>query len=129
MTDFYLISTEIDPPYLYAPRTCHVLRWLRNAVRDDLAFVTVDPPIPREIYDTEDELRELMLGSRFQGESLLTLGDSPVYVYICRLKRKESSIPDDVGGDFDILDWGAVFRTAEAAAGRLRTRLGSHPAV
>lgn len=87
MPDFYLTSTELRDAY--EPRRCHVVRRLRSELRDDLALVEIDPPLPRHIYETEEDLRWLILGSRLEGSSLFRLGKQPLAVYVCMLKAKQ----------------------------------------
>lgn len=128
MVDFYLITNELVPEKVYAPRACHILRWLHNAVRDDLALVSVHPPIPKEVYHTDRDLAELMLGPHLHGESLRTMNSDPVYVYICRLNYQDEPIPDNVHDNFVILDWGAVYKTEGAALEGLR-REGMCPRI
>ena len=120
MADFYLITTELDSLHVYAPRACRVLRWLRNNGRDDLALVSVDPPIPKEVYGDVHGVSELMLGARFQGQTVRTVEADPVYVYVCLLTFDRGSIPDDVDMNFRVIDWGAVYRTEAAAFEHLR---------
>ena len=68
MSEFYLISTELRQSY--EPRCCHVIRRLRSELRDDLALVEIEPPLPRNVYDTSEDVRWLILASRHVGTSL-----------------------------------------------------------
>jgi len=107
MPDFYLVSTELREPY--DPRACHVVRRLRSELRDDLALVEVLPTLPRHVYDTDEEVRWLVLASRYQGASLFPVSEWPLSVYICRLKGKDEPESDTIASeDLKILDWGEV---------------------
>lgn len=103
----YLVSTELREPY--APRKCHVIRQLRNSVRDDLILVALDPPIPRHVYDTTADLSHVILGARFIGHPIDSASKEPVHVYICspseHWNQDSNTIPDS---DLTLLDWGEL---------------------
>src|SRR5438128_2289682 len=104
MTTFYLVSTELRKPY--EPRLCHVLRRLRSEIRDDLAMVEVEPPIPADVYDTAGDVRTLILAARHQGTSLFPVTEWPLAVYICQIPEQEKLASDAITSDIlSILDW------------------------
>ena len=110
MHDFYLVSTELRKPY--EPRACRIVRRLHSGLRDDLALVEVEPPLPRHIYDTNEEVRRLIVGARHKGASLFPVTEWPLAVYICRLKGKDEPEADTIASeDLSILDWGEVRQT------------------
>jgi hypothetical protein len=118
MADFYLITLELVPELVYSPRACRIVRRVRNTVRDDLALIELDPPIPAGVYSTSLELRDVVLAPGSQGLALFSITSWPAPVYICLLKSQHAEIPDDVGDDLQIYDRGLVYRTefdAEAA--------------
>lgn len=125
MADFYLVSRKLEAEKSYAPRACQILRWLHRKIQHELvaefALVSVHPPIPKEVYGTDDDLRELMLEAEAKGTSLHTLGKRPVYVSICDLAFKEDPIPDNVAQNWKLLGSGLVYRM-EAAASVLRPK-------
>lgn len=107
MPEFYLVSTELRESY--EPRACRIVRRLASELRDDLALVKVEPPIPRHVYETEEDLEWLILGSRHQGASLFPITEWPSAVYICRLS--ENSMPRSetiTSENLRILDFGEV---------------------
>lgn len=106
--DFYLVSTELAAPY--APRTCSAIQRIRSDVRDDLAVVTIDPPLSRTTFGTDADVRYLILASRLQGSSLFPIVEWPTFVYVCRVESWP--VQADIGSQpLTILDWGAVHRT------------------
>lgn len=115
MEEFYLISTELRTPY--EPRACRILKRLRSTIRDDLAHVTIDPPISKEIYNTKDDITELILGSRLEGSTLFPISEWPTSVYICRLKNHAiSPFPEIIdAANLVIMDWGEIHRLREDA--------------
>jgi|SRR5215469_3175434 len=111
MPDFYLVSTELRDAY--ERRGCRLVRRLRSELRDDLALVEIDPPLPRHVYDTEEDVRWLVLGSRLENMSLFQLGGWPVPVYVCRLKVKGPPEGEAIASeDLTIIDWGEVWDDA-----------------
>jgi len=110
MENFYLTSTELREPY--KPRACRIVRRLRSELRDDLALVEIEPALPRHIYDTNEDVRWLILASRHQGRSLYPVSEWPLAVYVCRLKGKDEPEGDVIASeDLAILDWGEVRQT------------------
>jgi hypothetical protein len=107
MQNFYLTSTELREPY--EPRACRIVRRLRSELRDDLALVEVEPSLPRHVYDTNEDVRWLILASRHQGHSLFPVSEWPLAVYVCRLKGNDEPEGDTIASeDLAILDWGEV---------------------
>jgi len=107
MPDFYLSSTELREPF--EPRTCRFVARLRSEVRDDLALVEVDPPLPRNVYDTSEDVRFLVLAARHQGCTLFPATEWPTAVYVCKLKGGDRPAGDAIeSGDLTIVDWGEV---------------------
>ncbi len=110
MYDFYLVSTELREPY--EPRACRIVRRLCSELRDDLALVEIEPPLSRHVYDTDEDVRWLILVSRHQGTSLFPVSEWPLAVYVCRLKSTDEIETDTVASDsLAILDWGEVRQT------------------
>ena len=110
MHQFFLVSTELRDPY--EPRACHTITRLRSELRDDMALVEVLPPLPRHVYDTAEELGQLILAPRFAGDTLFPTASRPVPVYVCRLNEKAAIQGDTIrASDLTILDWGEVRRT------------------
>lgn len=107
MQNFYLATTELRDPY--KPRECRVIKRLRNEFRDDLAWVEIMPSLPRETYDTNEDISQLILSAKHQGMSLFPVTEWPLSVYICWFKGSvdlhSGFIPSDV---LTILDWGEI---------------------
>jgi hypothetical protein len=106
MDNFYLVSTELREPY--EPLRCHLVRRLRSELRDDLALVTIEPVLAREVYSTVNDLNSLILASRHEGTSVFASLRSTLAVYICVTDQ-----PIDDNGFIDansirILDWGEI---------------------
>lgn len=107
--EFMLRSTELRKPY--EPRRCRLVSRLRSELRDDLGLVEVIPPLPRDVYDSEDEIASLVLATRHEGTSLFAASEEPLAVYICRIKAgvvpHDNFIPSSA---LSILDWGDIRR-------------------
>jgi hypothetical protein len=103
----HLASTELRNPY--EPRECRVIKRLRSELRDDLALVELEPPLPASVYDTPEDLGQVILAARHQGSSLFPVTEWPLPVYICVLKHKTVPKSDALdSADIAILDWGEV---------------------
>jgi hypothetical protein len=83
INEFYLISTELRTPY--EPRKCKIVKTLRSKIRSDMVLTEVEPPLSSDIYNTSAPINMLILASRHEGKSLLSISEWPIYVYICRL--------------------------------------------
>ena len=109
MHNFFLASTELRDPY--KPRMCRMIKRLRSEIRDDLALVEIESPLPADVYGTSQELRQVILGARHQGYSLFPVTEWPLPVYICTLKDKIVPKEDAINSaDLVILDLGEVRR-------------------
>lgn len=108
MESFYLISTELREPY--SPRKCRVVRRLRSELRDDLALIEVEPPLPSAVYETCEDVRRLILGARHQGTSIFPVTEWPLPVYICLLNDEVNGPRSDVIASeaLSIVDWGEI---------------------
>ena len=112
MNDIYLVSTELKVPY--KPLKCNIIRRLKNKFRNDLALVQLSTPLPMEVYNTQHRIDEVILASRFEGDTLFPMPGSPVPVYICSadvsIDQGDGMIKDD---KLHILDWGKVYKQIE----------------
>ena len=106
-TEFLLTDTERREPY--EPRTCRVVRRLRNEIVDDLALVEIEPPLPRHIYDTDRDLDHLVLASRHQGRTIFPVSEWPLCVYICSLKDGRLPQGEKIdSNNLELLAWGEL---------------------
>ena len=68
MYDFYIESSELCVPY--RPRRCIIRHMASTDNRLDLAVVDVYPPLGREVYSTESEIKALIVVPKFAGENI-----------------------------------------------------------
>lgn len=109
---FYLESTELAQPY--SPRQCRILKRISSNLRDDLAVIEVIPPIPYNVYNTNNELSTLIIGTRFEQTTIFPVTEWPLYVYICVLREYPNTIPDMIDANsLIILDWGVIYQAKE----------------
>ena len=102
-----LISTELRNTY--TPRVCRVIKRLHSELRDDLALVELEPPLPADVYGTPEDIRLIILAARHQGYSLFPVTEWPLLVYICVLKNNIAPEEDTIkSADIIILDWGEI---------------------
>ena len=73
------------------------------------ALVEIEPSLPRDVYDTSEEISWLILASRLEGDSLFPVTRWPLPVYICRLKNGGKPKGYEVASEnILILDYGKV---------------------
>jgi hypothetical protein len=103
-----LVSTELREPF--EPRDIALLRTLRTDSRNDLALVSLSPPIERFVYSTAEDLAQVILATRLQGQVLFPKTSGRAAVYIINASGIEATgdfIPSD---RLKVLDWGEVYR-------------------
>jgi len=104
--DVLLKSTELRDPY--EPRRCRLVKRLRSELRDDLALVAIVPPLPRETYGSEQDISELILASRHEGESMFPMSPLPIAVHICRGLAGATPHKTIRSSELAILNWGEI---------------------
>jgi hypothetical protein len=104
--DFYWVKGdgfELDPP-----RSCWRIRPLRLGSRKDFWLVRVSPPIIYENLDVEN----LVFASRHKGNSLNSVREWPLYVYVSKLVNPDAALKNElVREDVEIIDWGKLYPT------------------
>jgi hypothetical protein len=91
MSELLLVSTELREPY--EPRACKIVKRLASATRSDLALVTIKPPLPKRTYDTEEDIDQLILASRFEGKRCFQIGiDQCLCIFVDR-KSPSTEVP------------------------------------
>jgi hypothetical protein len=101
----YITSTELRVPY--KPRLITITQRLTSEVRDDFALVDLCEPIESWVYDTPEDLSQLILASRLTGDSVFKITHTPMAVYICYLRAPVVSTSIN-SHDLVILDWGEL---------------------
>ena len=112
--ELFLASSEGGG--LETPRRCRVLERVRGEDRDDYLLVEVDPPFPGEDFDLGgNDVRVVLLASRYREESLFPVRQFPVHVHVARLLVPYSGQRELRNSDIDGFAWGEVY-PSEAAA-------------
>lgn len=107
MSNLYLVSTELREPY--KPRACQIIKKLASETRNDLALVKVTPPLPKEIYDSSEDIDDLILAARQVGSTLFPMSNLPIAVYICQSRVPLEPDSDRIDSEhLAILDWGEL---------------------
>lgn len=115
-TIFYLTSTEIRPTLI--PRRCRVLQALWSEERGDYCLrIKIDLPINGRYFNiSSEEIRELVVATRYSGVNLNPISDFPVTVYVCFTQNEEMQFTGKViGKDLQILCIGELYRDFEEA--------------
>jgi hypothetical protein len=107
MSDLYLRTTELANPY--ESRRCSIIKRMRSEMRDDLALVSIEPPLPKETYNTEDSVKQVILASRLEGSTLFPMSTLPLAVYICVVIEPLDNSSDLISSEhLSIIDWGEL---------------------
>lgn len=96
MYDFYIESSELCVPY--RPRRCIIRHMASTDNRLDLAVVDVYPPLGREVYSTESEIKALIVVPKFAGEDLSSKFNGKMWVWVCRADNPDKTrfLPADL---------------------------------
>ena len=114
--DFFLTSSEGYD--LEQPRSCIRVKRLGGRVVDDYLLVRIDPPVIEQKYGLGgDDVHELVLATRHEGQSLFPVSEWPLYVHVARPLRDLSR--DDIQSignqDIEIIGWGEIYEDEEDA--------------
>jgi hypothetical protein len=89
MPDFYLTSSEGH--IVGEPRRCFILRQVRYGLRGDCILVSISPPINGDRFGLGSMMiSEVVLASRFKGDSLVPPNRLPLDVYVLRIVGNDS---------------------------------------
>jgi hypothetical protein len=110
--EFYL---NFDTGELYTPpdviRKCRLLANIKGPRPQGYWLVSVTPPVP--VLGTED-ITELILAERHQGDDLSKLENKWILVYVCRILNPaiitEKALSMD---DIEMLDWALIAKRPE----------------
>ncbi len=83
-TTFYVASGE--GPREGQPWKCNAIKriiWIAKYTRDDGMLVSLLAPIPDGVYGNQFPIQELVLFSRYMGETLFPISSWPMTVNIC----------------------------------------------
>jgi hypothetical protein len=85
------------------------LKRLASEIRDDLALVEIEPPLPGDVYGEKRDIRRLVLAARHEGTTLFPITRLPMAVYICLVNDLPEEPSDSIRSeDLRIVDWGEV---------------------
>ena len=117
MNGFYLVSSEGYG--LEDPRHCLPVRRLQGERRDDYLLVRISPPILGQNFGLGgQDIEEVILATRHQGESLFSISRWPVYVHVARLLDSPPDMDTIRDGEMELIGWAELYPTeADALAG------------
>jgi hypothetical protein len=111
--DFYLRLDEGEGE----PRACWYKGRLRDGHRDDWMLIAVEPPVIGQPFGLGgNDIYWLVLGTRWQGQTLFPVSEWPAHVYVLRL-LSDSVLPQH---EFDehqtqLIHWGVLYRNYDDA--------------
>jgi len=113
--DYFLSSSEGYG--LESPRACYVQRALAGRANDVYVLVMIDPPLPGQKYDRgDDDIRELVLATRHQGQSIYPVSEWPLYVHVAiPIEDIDATRSEIATEDLQLVGWGEIYRTRDDA--------------
>lgn len=98
------------------PRTCRLLANVSASDRDDYWLAEVDPPfIGQQFGLAAEDITEVIVATRYRGQSLFDMHSRTIAVYIARiLDRRVVATKTLEPGQTELILWGEV-RHAESA--------------
>jgi hypothetical protein len=114
--DFFLsCAGEYEP--LTEPRACWPKARLRNEIRDDYMLIEIRPPLIGQPFGLADkDITQLVISTRFVGETLYPITRWPVSVYVSRILDETILRPLSFEkNQVELIAWGMIFKTLEAA--------------
>jgi hypothetical protein len=111
--DFYLRLNE----GMGEPRACWRKARLRDMGRDDWMLVAIEPPVIGQPYGLgREDIYQLLLATRHQGQTLFPVSEWPAHVYVVRILDKSVLDQEEFGASqTEIIEWGVLHRTYEDA--------------
>ena len=106
--DFYLAAYE--PAHAFETKACFIKQRLVAKNRDDYLLVKVIPPFEYENGTVKAD--EVVIGVRFQGDTLFPINRWPMHVYVCDVLDNESSSGEVLAKDLSIQYWGELYQNA-----------------
>jgi len=115
LPDFYLISTETYNKF--EPRACYIEKRIPAANRqDDFMLVWIEPEIYGIPFGIKNDIEEVVLATRLEGQTLFPINEWPLYVYVCHITNKNWKQGDSLtGDDLAIILWGEIYMTKDEA--------------
>jgi hypothetical protein len=119
--DFFLSCAGEYKP-LSEPRACWMKARLRNAARDDYMLIQIKPPLIGQPFGlAQDNIRQLIISARLEGDTLYPITRWPISVYVSRI-LDEAILKACLfeKNQVELIAWGMIFRTLEAATINIR---------
>lgn len=108
--DFYL--APYDPEQTFKPKDCLIEHRLAAHNRDDFLLVKVNPPF--EYENGTVLVDEVVLGVRFQGDTLFPINNWPMHVHICNILNHQNIMNGKVTAkDLTITYWGLLYQNID----------------
>jgi len=106
--DFYLASNESNT--LRICRKCYIIKRFHALHRDDYLLIRVSPPLEIQVGGAlTNQVEELIIATRHQGETLFPITKWPIAVYVLRslveIHQKRDVLKDD---ELGFIGWAEI---------------------
>ncbi|MBX3002327.1 MAG: hypothetical protein KF828_00135 [Anaerolineales bacterium] len=121
--DFYLSSSE--GYNLSLPRKCYVVRKVESEYSMNLLLIDVEPPVDVSKYYGPHFscLRRLLLAPRHRGDSLETLNNLPISVFVIVVTENTQDLEFIKLQYQQLIAWGEIYSSYEDALDRTKNGL------
>lgn len=105
---YYLASLESK--IFTIPRKCKFLNEMQFETGKECVLVCLDPPVVGQDYGVAEDIRELILSCRHEGDKLSSIKEFPCFVFIARFLDTEY-YSDIISSDkVEVVAWGELYR-------------------
>ena len=112
-----LYLSSLESSRFQRVRECRLLQYLTFDSGKVAAHVAVQPGVPGEDFHLAEDIKALVLATRFEGDSIDNIQKLPLFVFIA-IPSKEKGIPSSPlrADDLQVIGWGELYRSADDAA-------------
>lgn len=113
--DFYLASS--DSYAMAEPRQCWSIKRMATDKRADILLVKIDPPLIGQKYGLgSKDIDQVLLATRYRGDSLFPVKQWPVFVHVARplieIPKDRDQLRDD---EFESVAWAELYPSEQDA--------------
>jgi len=114
--------SSMDSYALEATRQCEFVGSLRFDTGKECVIARLDPPILGQPFGVPEDLNEVLLAARHQGDLLSSIREFPCSVFVARPLKNVKSGDVVCATDMVILAWAEIYRTKHDAENHIFDR-------
>jgi len=76
-----------------------------------MMLIKIEPPLPFYLLNTQNDVSEVIIATRFEGDTLFPISNLPLSVYVCDFASERITEDGFINSDnLRIIDWGEIFQ-------------------